>query len=425
MNKKRLLYQILSALKYIAIAVVALFIAVGGGLAMKEYDIWIAISGNAGPDDDFNPITAVYQKWPQYSTRVLGFINYHHPRRLEEIQSAIGMSEVEANRLLAALQKCSLVRWDSEKGYQVTFAVFDDDVWTAFKPAMLGVADTISQKIRDDILPSLKARYEESRLRSHEIPFGIVATLITGAFGLDESGIHELQQHDLIRVTKKQPGDRNYVILSGARNSTTRFPLYGIHSDTWNTVYYATFGENAAMNRRRTEVRTLPNLVWNWQSTNARKPEEVDNFVFSLSNVVRHFGNDWFSLSDLRKIVPNESSEILLQEWTEYSLVEKKKDFYRIGFPVFSSRELEQFQKVTRDVGTAVLKIVQESYPSFKEAYLKTNPSSHGVPLQDVLDLVYHHTYSLALDGIISRHPDLRFSKEDDDLRYTGYAVLR
>jgi hypothetical protein len=109
-----------------------------------------------------------------------------------------------------------------------------------------------------------------------------------------------------------------------------------------------------------------------------------------------------------------------------YSLIEKiETDRYRIGFPVFSGSDLERFQEIARTIGTAVLKTMEGSYAAFNEAYLKTNPATHGVPLQEVLDLVYHHTYSLAFGDIITRHPELKFLREDGDLRYTGYARIQ
>lgn len=391
-----------------------------------DYDISVGVSGNAGPFDDFNPITVVYQKWPQYSTRVLGFINYRHPRGFQEIQSAIGMPESEARELLSSLEKCGLISWNIESGYRVSFAVFDDDVWQCFKNRMQDIAKQIDQEVMQHILFSLREQYDSSSFRTLDIPFEVIGLVVIGSFGLDNYAIKKLQQNGLVTVTKRQPGDRTYVVLSQAKRRATRFPLYGIHSDTWDGVYYATFGENAAMNKRQDDVQTLPDVVWNWRSKGVKRREEIDDFVLSLSKVVRIFRNQWFLLSDLQELLKSDHTEQLLQDWMRYGLVEiRGTDQYRIAFPIFAGRDLEHFQEIGENVGDRVLRVVQDFYPSLEEIYHKTLPSSHSVPIQEVLNLVYHHTYSLALDSIFLQSSDLRFSEEHGDLRYTGYAILK
>jgi hypothetical protein len=351
-------------------------------------DIWVAISGNAGAEDDFNPLTVINKKWPQSSKQTLSFINYNHPHSLKEISSRIGLPEVEMNKLLSSLQKCGLIWWDLRTGYHVTFAIVDEDVWTQFKPIVTTVASAISAIVSDDLFPLLKVQYERSRFHKLGMSYGIMGTIIIGAFGLDEAGIYELQQKDLVKVTKKQPGDRNYIVLSGAAGMLNRFPLYGIHAATWEMVYYATFGENQIMNRRRFEVCLLPDLIWNWPPTDHQQIEK-ESLVLSLSELVKKFGNNEFSISDIREILPNETGRTFLEIGLEYGFVEKKeKDRYSISFPIFSSADLKGFQEVIKATGVAVLGILQKSYAAFEEAYLKTNPSTHGIPLQEVLDLV-------------------------------------
>jgi hypothetical protein len=224
-------------------------------------------------------------------------------------------------------------------------------------------------------------------------------------------------------VTKKQPGERSYVVLSGAAGSLSRFPLYGIHADIWAQVYFGTFGENQSMNRRQSDVLSLPDLIWNRRGL---EKIPIDNFAVSLSKLVMGFRNDEFSPSDLRRQLPEDSEGLALQACLRYGLIEKRaEDGFRITFPVFSGNDLDRFAGIAAGIGTLVLEIVRESYPDFGEAYLKTNPSVHGVPLQEVMDLVYHHIYSLALSDMLSRHPEFKFSKEYKDLQYSGYARIK
>lgn len=391
--------------------------------------ISIGVSGNVGSADEYNPITIIYQRFPQHGSKALSFINYHHPKRLEQIQTALNLSKEETQILLLSLRKCGLIRWSRQTGYQVTFAVFDDNVWTVFKPVMSEMARKISSNIINHVMPSLEEEWSNTSFHQAGIPFGIIAMVVIGAFGLDEAAIDTLQQSELIQVTKVQPGGRHYVVLSQANNMSIRFPLYGIHSDEWEAIFYSTFGENGAMNRKRQLVKALPNLVWNWQSDGTQTQEQIAAFTSRLSHVVRHFGNGWFSLNQLSSILQTDSqlSNLLLEKWISHTLIEDKadsNDAYRIAFPVFSAKERRHFENVAKNIAETILEIFRHSYPSLKKAYLKTNPASHNVPIQEVLNLVYHHTYSIAINQMVSADARLRFAVEDGELRYTGYASI-
>lgn len=391
----------------------------------RKYQISIAVSGNGGPDDDFNPNYLVYKKWPKYATRVLGFINYRRPRDPLEIQQALNVPEEDLRNVLKDLANCGMIQAD-EAGYRVTFAVFDDQLWRSFDPIMSSMASDLSAYIAGKMMDPIRQQYRHTSLRRRGTPFGVAAEVMIGGFALDELTIDALQKAGLISVSNKpQPDGRHYVVLSQSNVSAIRHITYGIHTVTWNNVRYATYGDNGPMNIRRNEIRALPDIAWNWR---ARKvpSEEIDAMVMPLSTLVRRFENRWFSRKELSETLPGKDAESWLRELTAAGLIEARdSEHSRVAFPVFTRRDRDRFRRETEQIVNMATQLMRDSYPELQKAYAVSNPGAQGVPLTEVLDLVYHGTYSMALEKLFARFPELGFSYVNGDLRYTGYAVVQ
>ena len=392
---------------------------------VQKYETSIGVSGNAGPDDRFNPLTVVYKKWQGRAATVLGFINERHPRDAKEIEAAMGIPRADLDVMLADLETCGLVR-RSEAGYAVTFVIFDDALWKAFEPAMGQVADALAATITAKMIPAIKRKYAGTNLEKEGIPFGIVAALLVGAFGLDEAAIDELQQREMIRVSNKpQPGGRQYVVLARSNRSTIRHRLWGIHSVAWGDVKYATFGDNSAMNQRRAEMTSLPDVEWVWRATGKKSPQESERLILALGTIMEKFGNRAFSADEVKSTLPADDAPALVEEWTHAGLLaQPDATHYRVNAVVFSKLEVERFRAEIDMAAAAALQSMKAAYPALEASYAKTPPALQGIPLAEALDTVYHTAYSLAFEKAIAAGAEMAFKENRGSLKYTGYAVV-
>jgi hypothetical protein len=388
---------------------------------IAQYGISLGVSGSPGPEDSFNPLTVLYRKWPVVGAQVLGFINYRQPRTQDEIAEAAGLSDTTTAELLAALDTCGLVRQDSS-GFRVTFAVFDDDVWAAFDSILVSVGQGIAARVMTDILPRLKEAYEASELAASGIPFAVAAPVLVGALGLDERALVEMERRDIVRIMPSRPDGRRWGVLAQRnRPRPPRPPLWGIHSMGLGSVYFGTFGDNGAMNARRGEIRTLPNLVWTWRTTGERTAEEADQFVAALADLVARFGNGWFVPTELSK-----SQQSLLAELRARELVQTPDGTrHRLTFPVFTASDRRRFEPFITEAAEIAVEAIVQAQSTLAAAYQSTLPAANGVPLPEALNLVYHSAYSRALDHLLEHAGGFRFAYEAGELRYTGYALQR
>ena len=170
-------------------------------------------------------------------------------------------------------------------------------------------------------------------------------------------------------------------------------------------------------------MKALPDIVWSWQDRKLKIPSDIDSLVTFLRRIVKQAGNSTFSLRDLAAFGSRDRCSAYLAEWRTAGLIEEdEKGFWRVTAPVFPERP---YKELLEDIARNVLAIIRSHFAEFDQPYRTTLPSTHGVPLQDVLDLVYHTAYSLAFDRILSQNPDLTFLHNDGPLRYSGYVILK
>jgi hypothetical protein len=146
------------------------------------FEISFGVSGNAGPEDSYNPLIVVYQRWPRYAPILLGLINYTRPRSITKLVTAAQLPDSIVRVVVAALDTCGMIRRENDH-YQVTFAVFDDDVWAAFTPVMSSISDAIAERVESEIVPRVRAEYPRTQLARNGVPFEIAAPVIIGRPG--------------------------------------------------------------------------------------------------------------------------------------------------------------------------------------------------------------------------------------------------
>jgi hypothetical protein len=76
-------------------------------------------------------------------------------------------------------------------------------------------------------------------------------------------------------------------------------------------------------------------------------------------------------------------------------------------------------------IADVVVTAMAKAQPTLMVAYSQTVPASNGVAMPDVLNSVYHQTYSRVLSEWLRSDSGLQFAHSDGTFRYTGYGVVR
>ncbi len=382
------------------------------------------VSGNPGPDDGYNPFSVVHKKHGGKSLPVLELLSKVADADTTHIHRQTGLSEIEARRFLADLERCGLVVKKGSDHYRINFAAFDPEIWQILDTPMRRMARQMSLQARE-IVPDLQAEYPRTNLSRAGFPFSLVGAIVIGAFGLDESGVGRLAERDLIWVAKPQPGRRRYTILCQI-GAPSPYPLYGIHSDTFAGVGFCCFGENSQMNKRREEVKALPDLVWHWKAQGGSM-DEIEIFTRWLAALTKEHANRPFKLEDRPRAetsVSLDRSQKAFAMACENGLIgASSKGGYGLRFPVFDHHDLSLFAPFRDRTAIIVVNEMLKMRELFRSAYERTRFHEQGINLQEVMNLVYHHSYSLAFEDLLSSERSVCLPAHDG-LQSVGYALL-
>jgi len=200
------------------------------------------ICGSAGPNDQFNPFRATRQ---DHAPEILFLLN-SEPLGLRELSTRLNIDIELAEKVLGDMARIGAVEERNGK-WSVSFAIFNrQDIRLMAertrRPA-LDLADKIVEKRREieEILARLSC--------AGQVEMGKLAFAVVGCFILDWRGLEVLNQKGLTLCGKKrQPGDRNYVLLGreeGAEQGLLERVYWGSHKSNFGSITFTSFGDHA------------------------------------------------------------------------------------------------------------------------------------------------------------------------------------
>ena len=190
------------------------------------------ICGSAGPNDQFNPFRATRQ---DHAPEILFLLN-SEPLGLRELSTRLNIDIELAEKVLGDMARIGAVEERNGK-WSVSFAIFNrQDIRLMAertrRPA-LDLTDKIVEKRREieEVLARLSC--------AGQVDMGKLAFAIVRCFILDWGGLEVLNQKGLTLCGKKrQPGDRNYVLLGreeGAEEGLLERVYWGSHRSNFGS----------------------------------------------------------------------------------------------------------------------------------------------------------------------------------------------
>jgi hypothetical protein len=366
------------------------------------------ICGSAGPNDQFNPFKVTRQ---DYGPEILFLLN-SEPLGLRDLSTRLNMDAELAERLLGDLARIGAVEERNGK-WSVSFAIFNKQdirlIAKKTKRYALDLADEIAKKRRE--IEEILARLSCAR----QVEMGKLAFAVVGCFMLDWKGLETLNQKGLTLCgKKKQPGDRNYVLLGreeGAMEGLLERVYWGSHSSNFGSITFTSFGDHAgcrfafpdltgyfpSLTPQRGEKTGLPD----WLS--AKTSEALG--IFQVNSIVDcgrlllllESEGPW-TLSQLSNKLAKKHEQVegLLRLLTDAKYVSLDGEQIKLNYPVFTARDKGTIEAVWEVMSETVQQEALDCFESLGTELAEITPMKRGIDPREIYTDVWHWVFGQA-----------------------------
>jgi len=369
--------------------------------------VTIGMCGSAGPLDEYNPFRIMRE---EIAAEILHILN-KGPLTISGISKVISRDEASIEMVIKSLLKINALRKENGK-CRVNFAIFSKED----QRIIFNIGKKYGKQLASELLNHRKELSNSAKevscanfITKDKILFALV-----GCFGLDWHSLEELEKMNFLRLHKKQPGKRDYLLLGRERSGISIRRLYwGSHSESVGKYTFTSFGDDAGPRS------CLPDTLW--QASGAvsehikgdRGLREAFANALSLygKNLLRDCGQALELLARGDVVKNMKFQEFILSFLERLEYISRKGKHYNIRIPVFLPKDEEIIRKIEKRTSKVACDFVAQKYPEMKDALSKTRPILNKVPIDEVFNDVWHKIFAycnmfLAEEGFMYDPPE-------------------
>ena len=368
--------------------------------------VFTYICGNSGPLDDYNPFKITGEA---IVSEILYILN-KEPLTVLEIVSTIKKDKRSVEKAIKSLLKINAIREENRK-YKVNFAIFSTDD----QKIVFHIGEQYGKQLAYKLLEN---RAELSNLVNtiqccKYIEKGKIIFALIGCFALDWYCLEELEKKGFLRIHKKQPGRREYVLFGAEPSNINVSKLYcGSHNMSTGMYTFTSFGNAGPRS-------CLPDILGQASTAVLEHIKGDPDLREIFSNIFSLYGKDL--LNDCGKILESlalsgeirsiKNRDVLLNFLEKLKYISKTGKSYKVEIPVFLPTDRKTINKINERVSKIVCDFLDKNYLEIKDALSNIRPVLNKVPFEEIFVDVWHKIFGycnmfLADEGFMFDPPE-------------------
>ncbi|MEW5759752.1 MAG: hypothetical protein AB1779_03180 [Candidatus Thermoplasmatota archaeon] len=377
----------------------------------------IGICGDQGLWNEYNPFKVTRGI---VAKNLLCLLN-RKPLSLVEICKALRKETFKIEDSMNLLLKINAIRQENKK-YWINFAIFSEKD----RLLLADIGRRYGKQLAFNIEEHKTELYDLStklhcakRVAIEKILFALI-----GYYALDIRCLEELERLGFLTWRKKQPGNREYILL-GSEYTGTPKKFRGLssycngNSEREGKYVFTSFGDYMPR-------ICFPDILWNFRSIIEEHAEGDKDFREVFANILYSYSKKVLSdagkiieaLAKCKPIKDSKNQALLLRFLEKLGYLSWKNDNYVLNVPVFLPKEETIINEIAKKVSCIATEFISENHTEIARTLKDTRPMKNKIPLEEFFVAIWHWIFGycngfLAKRGVIYDPPE--------DLNQTRY----
>ncbi len=390
--------------------------------------IWSLYDIDVGDYDEYNPRYV-------YSRKMVPEISYviaSNPPFSLSSNDIIDMLEIETevcNHALEAMLKINAISVRDEK-YKINFTAFLEEDLIILSDFCGKVGKTLSERIislKDKIDLKIKKLRHYDNCEIERIRYQVI-----GCETLDGGAMDYFAEKGLITTSKKQPGNRDYLIIANEESHKLRDYsnklLCSCNMCYSGNVGIGSFGDADGLRKdmmrffRRVHIG-IENVT-EYEKLNLSYIKLVDNFnktiIKKSSSLIVKALNEDISYIELL-----EEDKTLVDFLKELGYVDYDKDNKILCcVPVFEGKDMEIISEISNLITDNIYDIVREAINTLDKNLVDIASVKHGVDFKDIANELWHLIFGATNEELVNTGFFSRPEYKEGEGRYFQFLTI-
>lgn len=362
-----------------------------------------------GETGEYDSLSPAYVCKKDYAKEILFIIAKHDPYVFTDFDIAkkLNIDILELENVISSLLLIKAIEKKDDK-FKICFPVFLKDDVTYMEKALNGVCSDITNKIiklKNKLLPIVN-RFRCSQLFSIErVLYHVICDSV-----FDGTAFDFFEEKKLFCTSKKQPGDRDYLIVGyedceEVETSSNKL-LCSSNNYRCNGIIFNSFGDSDGLRKdmyRFSRIfvenpKKIPLLINIKNLPQGILEEDINNIVIKCVKLSKDILNSnlyWDSLSENDYITAS-----LLHE-LGYINSNKQSNLISLEVPVIYSDEMQLISEISDIILDEIYEIVKSCFDNFSKYNDKLTSIKHGVDIKELGNELWHQIFGFTNEMLV------------------------